>query len=91
MTEQTSTEMSAQSAANRQIATLDSKIQELEMRLYNLEGRIPNSNIMSNKFWTRALAIFGHEISIYLLFYGGIIAMAVVIGILGALIGSISR
>jgi len=91
MTEQTSSELSAQSAANRQIATLDSKIQELEMRLYNLEGRIPNSNIMSHKFWTRALAVFGHDISIMLTFYATLIAIGLLIGILGAFIGAISR
>jgi len=91
MTEQTSSELSAQSAANRQIATLDSKIQELEMRIYNLEIRIPNSNIMSHKFWTRALAVFGHDISIVLAFYGGIIALMLGISAVVAILGSVFK
>lgn len=91
MTEQSSSELPVEAAGNQQIIALDSKIQELEMRFYYLEARIPNSNIMSNKFWTRALAIFGHEISIYLAFYGIIIGVMLLIGFLGAFIGSTGR
>jgi len=91
MTEQTSSELYAQSSGNREITSLNSKINELEMRIYNLEIRIPNSNIMSHKFWTRALAVFGHDISIVLAFYGGIIALMLGISAVVAILGSVFK
>jgi hypothetical protein len=91
MMEQQLWESPSEETESREITALDSKITELEMRLGYLETRIPNSNIMSPKFWTRALAVFGHEMSIYLAFYGIILAIGIVFAILGAFIGVISR
>ncbi len=91
MTEQQLWETSSEEIENRDITALDLKVTELEMRLGYLETRIPNSNIMSPKFWTRALAVFGHEMSIYLAFYGIILAIGIVFAILGAFIDVISR
>jgi len=87
MEEQPSWAISPEAVGNREIVTLNSKIRELERRLDSLEGRIPNSNIVSHKFWTRALAVFGHQLSIGLVFYAIIFAIAIVFGILGAIIG----
>jgi len=86
MEKQPSWALSPEAAGNREIATLNSKIRELEMRLDGLEARIPNSNIVSHNFWSRALAVFGHQLSIGLVFYAIIFAIAIVFGILGAII-----
>ncbi len=86
MTEQQLWETSSEEIENRDITVLDLKVTELETRLGYLETRIPNSNIMSPKFWTRALAVFGHEMSIYLAFYGILFAVLLLIGFLGAVV-----
>ena len=86
MEEQPSWAISREAAGNREIATLNSRIRELEMRLVSLEARIPNSNIVSHKFWSRALAVFGHQLSIGLVFYAIMFAIVIVFGILGAII-----
>ena len=86
MQEQPSWATSPEAAGKREIAMLNSRIRELEMRLVNLEVRIPNSNIVSHSFWSRALAVVGHQMAIGLVFYAIIFAIAIVFGILGAII-----
>jgi hypothetical protein len=87
MEKTSSWEMSPGAEGNREIATLHAKVRQLEMRLHDLEARIPNSNIVSHNFWSRALAVFGHQLAIGLLFYAIIFAIAIVFGILGAIVG----
>ena len=82
MMEQQLWESPSEETESREITALDLKITELETRLGYLETRIPNSNIMSPKFWTRALAVFGHEMSIYLAFYVILFAVLLLIGFL---------
>jgi len=86
MEERPSWAISPEAVGSREIVTLNSKIRELERRLDYLEGRIPNSNIVSHNFWTRALAVFGHQLSIGLVFYAIMFAIVIVFGILGAII-----
>jgi hypothetical protein len=78
---------SAEAAGKREIATLNSRIKDLETRLVDLEVRIPNSNIVSHSFWSRAFAVFGHQMAIGLVFYAIIFGIAIVFGVLGAIIG----
>lgn len=78
---------SPEAPANREITTLNSRIRDLEMRLVDLETRVPNSNIISHSFWSRAFAVFGHQMAIGLLFYAVIFAIAIVFAMLGALVG----
>ena len=87
MDEQQSWARSPEVPGNREITTLNSKIRDLEMRLVSLETRIPNSNIISHSFWSRALAIVGHQMAIGLVFYEIIFAIAIAFGILGAIAG----
>ena len=87
MEEQPSWTTSPEAAGKREIAMLNSKIKDLETRLINLEFRIPNSNIVSHSFWSRALAVVGHQMAVGLVFYGIIFAIAIGFGILGALVG----
>lgn len=87
MEEQPSWARSPEAPGNREITTLNSKIRDLEMRLVSLETRIPNSHIISHSFWSRALAVVGHQMAIGLLFYAVIFAIAIVFGILGAIAG----
>ena len=85
MAEQQLWETSSEETENPDIIALDLKVTELEMRFGYLETRIPNSNVMSPKFQTRALAVFGHEMSIYLAFYGICFAVLLLIGFLADL------
>ena len=78
---------SPEAPSNREITTLNSRIRDLEMRLVDLETRVPNSNIISHSFWSRAFAVFGHQMAIGLLFYAVIFAIAIVFAMLGALVG----
>lgn len=87
MEEQPSWAISPEAARNREITMLNSKVRELEMRLMSLETRIPNSNIVSHSFWSRALAVVGHQMAVGLMFYAIIFAIAIVFGILGAIVG----
>ena len=87
MEEQPSWATSPEAAGKREIATLNSRIRDLEMRLVDLEVRIPNSNIVSHSFWSRALAVFGHQMAIGLVFYAIVFGIVIVFGILGAIIG----
>lgn len=87
MNEQPSWAMSPEAPGYREITTLNSRIRDLEMRLVNLETRIPDSNIVSHSFWSRALAVVGHQMAIGLVFYAIIFLIAIAFGILGALVG----
>jgi len=87
MEEQPSWARSPEVPGSREITMLNSKMRDLEMRLVNLETRIPNSNIVSHSFWSRALAVVGHQMAIGLVFYAIIFAIAIVFGILGAIVG----
>lgn len=86
MEEQPSWARSPEAPGNREITTLSSRIRDLEMRLVSLETRIPNSNIISHSFWSRALAVLGHHMAIVLVFYAIIFAIAIAFGILGAIV-----
>lgn len=55
----------------------------LEQRIMALEVRLPQTNIVSPKFWTRAWAIYGHLLAISLIFA----VIGTVIGIIIALVG----
>ncbi len=35
----------------------------LERRIAALEARVPESNVVSPKFWTRAFAVYGHTLA----------------------------
>ncbi|MBN2405154.1 MAG: hypothetical protein JXE06_06190 [Coriobacteriia bacterium] len=48
----------------------------LEQRIAALEARMPRTNVVSPKFWTRAWAIYGHLLALSL--------------IVGAIVGTIS-
>lgn len=63
-------------------------IQELISRVSKLEQRLPDSDILSNKFWRRALAVFGHWFSVWVTLYGVLI---LVIGILLAIVFLVAR
>ena len=62
-------------------------VSDLERRLVDLEVCVPDSNIISHSFWIRALAVVGHQMAIGLVFHAIIFAIAIVFGILGAIVG----
>ena len=63
-------------------AHVDVRIATLEQRLAELEAKLPASNVVSPRFWSRAWAIFGHVLAaailLHVIFFGG----ALVIGLL---------
>ena len=61
------------------------KLQELRARLAEVEVRVPKTNVLSPKFWTRAFAVLGHNLSAVLVIYAGVIVIAMVIGFVAAL------
>ena len=65
------------------------QIQELRERVRELEQRIPNTKVISPKFWTRALAIFGHQMAlvgiIYAVLFGLFLLFAFLAFTMGAL------
>lgn len=65
--------------------SMDSRIKELEMRLAELEDRIPNSDVISHKFWSRALAILGHQLAINLVLYAIILVIVILFGVLSTI------
>ena len=91
MQEQSPMAMYPEVGGNREMATLDYKVRELEMRFVNLEARIPNSKIVSPKFWSRALAVFGHQLSIVLIVNAVIFVLALVVLFLIPVISMIGR
>jgi len=59
-----------------------SKIAELNARLSGIESSLPQTNILSVKFWPRAFAVFGHNMAISGLIYGVLFALALAIGLI---------
>jgi hypothetical protein len=76
-------------ARNEDQLTTHTRIQRLEARLAQLEAQIPNSNLMSPKFWRRAFAVFGHQFSAVLAIYGLLLVVAVILGIAFAILGAL--
>ena len=60
---------------------IEKRIETLHERLSRIEERVPDSEILSSNFLTRALAIWGHTLAIQLLFTVGIwVVILLVIG-----------
>ncbi len=76
-------------ATQEEIFTTNTRIQRLESRLAQLESQIPNSSLISHKFWRRAFAVFGHQFCAVLAIYGVLLIIAVVIGIIFAILGAL--
>jgi hypothetical protein len=68
--------------------TPDARVQRLEARIAALESRLPNTNIISPKFWSRAFAVWGHELACVGVLYAGLLAVVLVFAVLAALVGA---
>ncbi len=55
----------------------------LEQRIAALETRLPRTNIVSPKFWTRAWAIYGHLLALSLV----VSVIVSIIGLIVSLVG----
>lgn len=63
----------------------------LEQRIAALEARLPQTNLLSPKFWTRAWAVYGHMLAIGVLVWAITMAIYLVLAIViggGAYLGS---
>lgn len=89
MTEQPLWAFSPNDATSEELLTTNTRIERLESRLAQLESHIPNSSLISPKFWRRAFAVFGHQFCAVLAIYGVLLIIAVVIGIVLAIIGAL--
>jgi len=53
----------------------------LEQRIASLEMRVPNTNLISPKFWTRAWAVYGHMLAIGVMIWLIVMAFYLVIAL----------
>jgi hypothetical protein len=89
MMEQPRWALSPDGATGEELFTTSTRIQRLESRLAQLESQIPNSSLISPKFWRRAFAVFGHQFCAVMAIYGILLVIAVVIGIVLAIFGAL--
>lgn len=61
------------------------QIAELRSRVDSLEQRLPRSNIISTKFWSRAWAVLGHQLALVGIFYGILFGLALLFELVGAI------
>jgi hypothetical protein len=54
----------------------------LEQRITALEARLPRTNLLSPKFWTRAFAVYGHILAIGAITYAVVMAIYIVFAII---------
>jgi hypothetical protein len=55
----------------------------LEQRIMALEARLPRTNIVSPKFWTRAWAIYGHLLALSLVVSAIVGTITLIISLMG--------
>jgi len=84
-------------ALQRQVSDLSAEVQRLHedlrrqtVTVSSMEARLPNSSILSQKFLTRAFAIWGHTfvagLIIGIVFYCGLFILGIGLGSLGELL-----
>ena len=61
----------------------------LEQRIAALEARLPKTNLISPKFWTRAWAVYGHMLAIGALVYAVFFGIVLVSGGFAAIMQAI--
>lgn len=66
------------------------QIEELRERVRELEQRLPDTNVISPKFWTRALAIFGHQIALTAIIWALLFGIFLVFAFLGFSMAALS-
>jgi fatty acid desaturase len=61
----------------------------LEQRIAALEARLPRTNLLSPKFWTRALAVYGHILAIGAIIWVIVMAIYLLLAIvIGGVVGT---
>lgn len=65
----------------------------LEQRIVALESRLPRTNIVSPKFWTRAWAIYGHLLALSLIISAVVFFISLVVSLIGgaAMFGALNQ
>ncbi len=53
----------------------------LEQRIAALEARMPRTNLLSPKFWTRAWAVYGHMLAIGVMVWAVMMAFYLVLAL----------
>lgn len=80
-----SSERSALSLNDLESMTADEKISHIIERLQKIENRLPNSDIINPRFWTRAWTVFGYGFVTSLVIYGIVFAIVLLLGLLNAI------
>lgn len=57
----------------------------LQARVAVIEERLPTTNIISRKFWTRSIAVVGHQLALWGILYVAFIVVYLVVAALAAL------
>ena len=63
----------------------------LEERVAALEQRLARSNLHNPKFWPRAFAVLGHNFSAVLAIYAVLFVIALIVMLIAALVGGLTR
>jgi hypothetical protein len=63
----------------------------LEVRVAALEARLAQSNLHSPKFWSRAFAVFGHQLSAVLAIYAVLFVLGLIFLLFAAVIGKLAH
>ena len=58
---------------------IEKKLADLESALQATKSRLPDSDIINPRFWTRAWTVFGHQLSITIVIYAVIFILVILI------------
>jgi hypothetical protein len=72
-------------SAEERLAALETNYQQALQRIATLEARLPDSNIISRKFLSRAFAVWGHTFVAQLIIIVPIYVIIILFSILGSL------
>jgi len=61
-----------------ELAALKVEVGTLRRNLTELESRLPNTGLLSDNFWTRAWAVFGHSLAVGAIIYGAVLLLAMI-------------
>ena len=79
-------EVEDESAVAFEKLSVDEKLTYLFRRIEDLESGLPQSDIIHPNFWKRAWTVFGYNFATALIIYGVILGIALIFGILRALV-----
>ncbi len=72
-------------------ASIQHEMERLAARVAALEASLPNSNLLNRKFWLRAFAVLGHNLSAVLAIYAALFVVALLFAVIGAILSAFTK